>query len=733
MYEFISSPDGRYYVSLKDNILTCCYEGTLLYKEELKYNSVKLLCCANNANLITLADSSIVLIPPDKKTEHRTIKGLTKKDLLNEQAAISAIYIDELGQQLCVGKISMHLGLRNKLKTFFSFDRAGAKDKECHSISFISLLADKQKEYFDDNFDTKAPNKFCWHISKDFTWLALAQPVKAIGGIATDVKLINVMKGEIYAESRITNALVKSVIVNKEGTILADTSAQGENAVELLFQNNKVKKRLEYDSDCEVKHLGNDYVVFLTKDHRVMAKSFDDKILCDASLAPLEEMGVPYHIHFMDKSNLNIIEAINDELKIVRTSIELINTDSKRWSFIQKSMEEQKIAEAQKDAEKSERDMLYQRKKAELAKTIQIKSPAGDLLDEPPEKPQEELPENSREKFQDELQKQLQEKLQKRLKEKKLQKKLQEERPEEQQNEQQEESPAVEPETEVAAKTEAEIETVPEKSRQKISPIVEEDIIKPVMKIPKEIADQLVYDEELSMPVKNLDQLALENVSQNLSDLAYSLEKPAAEKVTSLEVTASSKKKIEVKSPEVLESAEIEAEKEKPACDNDLEQSSWDGLFHSLGELEDLQIEPVRKKVKTADLGMPAEPKAEVKTEPTVETVELKVEPAVETKTEVKIEPKAKTKAEAKKLDSSAAAKIKTEKASEKRTEKTQKTEKRKTSKEEPVEDSKQNEKLKITKLVDMLDERFIKGEVTEAVYKELKDKYLKKLKDLKK
>ena len=575
MYEFASSPDGRYYASLKRNLLTCCYEGNPFYKKELNYDSVKILGLANNANLIILADNSIILIPPDPKSEHKVLKGLKKQDLLDEQSVITALYINEIGTQICVGKMNMLTGIKSKIKTFFSIGDSKLKDTECHSLSFRSLLADRHTEYFDDNFDAQLDNKFCWHISKDFTWLALGKPIKAISGITTDIKLINIMERSIHSEHKINKAFVKSLTVNKEGTIVADTVIKNAKIAEILCKNN-YRTHIEYDPEWSFVHLGNDYLVFKTKDNKIIAHSFDNKVLCNASLTPLEEMKVPYYIHFMEKKNLNIIEAMNDELKIVRTSIDLINTDSQRWTFIQKNMYEQKIAEEQQNTEKTARDILYQRKKAELAETINIKPSTN----KKPEKikASKVMPEST---FTEPVSEKTN-------------------------------LPKVMPEQMFA-------ETVKEKTKQKIQPPKLDNAATAENIIPQEIADQIVYNENLSIPVKNIDILDLYNS----------------------------------KKPVVKQSQDI-------------------------SDLEHLEVKPIIGKVKSLNINVPERRR--------IKPPQLQEEPGIQETLPMVYKDITK-------------------------------------------DESRQSEKLKIMKLVDMLDERFIHGEVTEAVYKELKSKYLRKIK----
>lgn len=549
MYEFISSPDGRYYASLKDNVLNCCYEGSPFYTKRLNYDNVKLLALANNANLVILANNSIIVVPPDNKAEHKIMKGLTKQDLIDEQSVITALYINEIGTQICVGKMQMLTGIKSKIKTFFSISDSKSKDTECHTLSFRSLLAERHTDYFDDNFDAQIANKFSWHISKDFSWLALAKPVKTIAGVVTEIKLINIMERAIYAEHKVNSGIVKSLLVNKEGTILADVLLKDKKIAQILCQN-KYRSQFEYNSDWSILHLGNDYVVFETDNDRLVARSFEDKVLCDASIKPLKEMNIPYHIHFMDKKNLNIIEAMNDELKIVRTSIDLINTDSKRWTFIQKSMYEQKIAEEQKNTEKTARDMIYQKKKAELAQTV-TRSKKRKVENEIPEFIAPEIMQNS----------------------------------------------------------------IPQRD-------MADEYLKKVSSdniIPKEIADQMAYNEELSMPVKNIDMLDLYNSNEP--------------------------------SPETVQ---------------------------KLDDLDTLEVKPIIQRVRSLSINVPE--RRRIRPLQALDAEDVREEAMHDNSSR---------------------------------------------------DETRHSEKIKIMKLVDMLDERFIQGEVTEAVYKELKSKYLRKIKTL--
>ncbi len=632
MYEFASSPDGRYYASLKNNLLTCCYEGSLFWKEELPYADNRLLCIGNNANIITLSDDSIVLIIPEKKAKHKIIEGLRKQDLLEEKAIITALYINEIGTQLCVGKRYLKPGIKNKIKNFFSIQGGENGETEHHTIDFISLIAEKRKNYFAGDFDGGTQHKFCWSISRDFAWIVLAEPVKTITGVTTKINLVNVMEFTTYAEHKIQGSIVKSVMANKEGAVIADTIYKDINIIEVFFQNG-VNRQLVYDSGWVIKYLGRDFIAFKTADNRIVAKTFEDQLLCDASFTPLEEMGVPYFVHFMEKNNINIIEAMNDELKIVRTSVDLINTDSKRWSFIQRSMSEQKQQQQQQQTEQSAREMLYQRKKAELAATIN-------------QKPLENT------------------------------------------------------------------ETGPEEPR----------LVKTVINPERPVISEPAVIPSLSSAETAIDPQPAAMPSLPSAETAIDPQPADKEKFAAIQSLSSAETAIDPQpliKPAVIKADTQDTEPEKPKPDGYISKEIAEQLFYN----EELSI-PV-KTLDMLDLYNAKDKTAEELQEHTVKPIIAKVK-SLELDSTSRSGGKAKKQPSFASLDDDPLLK---------------KTSSFASPEEDPLQDvlnrniakveSRQNEKQKIMKLIEMLDERFIHGEVTEAVYKELKTKYMRKIKSM--
>lgn len=661
MYQFVCSADGKYSAALKGQKLTCARDGRPFWQEELPYADNNLLSIGNNANIITLSDESITLIIPEKASKHTTIKGLSKRELAENNSILTGIYMNESGSQLCVGRKTSKSGLKTKIKNFFSFDNKHEFDTEDHVISFVSLTVEKEKEYFTESYPLGIPNKFLWSISPDFKWLALSEPNKNLLGVHNIISLINVNEYLSYTSMKISNGVPTGLTVNNDGTVVLETDQHGFKAANLLY---KTGQSLEFifDSGWNIRYLGNNYIVYDAGKNRLVAKNFMDQIICDVSLEPLDNMNVPYHIHFMDKNNISILEAVNDELKVVRTSIDMISIDAKRWQFIQNSMKEQKLAQEQKKSEQNAKALLFEKKKQELASTISMVRPIRPQNEDEPydfnmtlnsepaeieETPEEVIPPVSLE-----------------------------------------DRKGIVPEIEEIEEP-LDLEDRDIMRRKKISLSSDSQTH---TYLPKDIVDQLIFNDDLAIPTEHSDTLSLINATEK-APVGPKKEKPTL-------LTLEPKKEREL--PNSLEEAKKLAEQAKAKFQAAQKLAHEDNTEKEqapeTGKLPKIDIQKIKLAKDESSEGN--------------KEADLKISGAVISPPSLRLK-KLKHDSIVKSKEKKEQAEVQTAPVPE-----------------EIEKNAKNSEKLKLLKLIEQLEERFILGEISESVYKELKVKYWRKMKD---
>lgn len=371
MYKFAASVNARYYAIQKGNEITCGYEGENKWTKPFPYSKLSLICIANNGVMIAAADGQIMQIFADPSISPTLLKGLTAQELASKDTVITGLKINSSGTQLCLGLKQKISNFTDKVKFFFTKSEAKKKLIK-HKLQFISLITDNFKDYYENTHSEIDSHKYFWTISNDFDWLAIAEPIKKLTGKYTKVSLVKVKEFTVYKEILLNNETALSRLdINSDGLILADIEdARGKGA--LIISPEESSVRIEKKPDWETVGLGTDFLAFKNQSNEIIIKTFDNYTKCYASFAALEEMNVPWSIHFLDKNNIHILTEENGELNLTRTTLDHLAIEAKRWTFIQARKAEVRNIEKEKQERHNERQELYNKKRKELAKGIAL-------------------------------------------------------------------------------------------------------------------------------------------------------------------------------------------------------------------------------------------------------------------------------------------------------------------------------------------------------------------------
>lgn len=368
MYQFAASANGRYNIALHNNVLDYTLEGKRIWSEMLMYDEIQLMGAGNNGALTFLADGCIYVAYPSKERAHQRVNALSSEALTATESLLTKVLINESGTQLCAGLLKKDFGISGKIKDFFSVGNA-RKQKELHDVFFISLTTDKTRHYYTGDFSLDSAIKFQWDISHDFVWFTIAEPVKTLtAGNRIKVSLVKVQEWTIYNEYLLPHTALEALMVNNDGTILTAYMENGKKIIEIFKQDQSVY-RLAVEADLSIECLSSYFVVFRKGKHTVLVYSFTGDTLCNTSMKPLADMHVPYQFKFFGNSNVNILQIVDGELKVVYSSLDQISIEAQRWSYLKKSQDEERRLKSAGEAI-SIREESYRRKKDMLKESM---------------------------------------------------------------------------------------------------------------------------------------------------------------------------------------------------------------------------------------------------------------------------------------------------------------------------------------------------------------------------
>ena len=341
MFKFIASNNGKYCAMQDDNKVTCKQDNEIKWTMEYPYKNLQLLFMGDNGTIVAIADDSIIKIHINSYSSPEEIDCLSKKSLIECDSIVTDLNINANGSQLCFSTESRTHNFAEGVQNFFTIP--GAKKSLIKDrIHFYSLITGQKKDYYEHKLEYSEKYKFLWGISKDFFWIAIAEPEKKLGLRQTKISLINVQEFTSYREETLkNNAIAKKILVNISGTIAVEVEDDKGYAT-ILFKYKEEPIRLEMNKKQRLEFLGMDYVSFRDPEDEIVIKTFDNYVKCYAPFDSLNQMKIPWSLQYIEKNEMLLLMYDKDEFSINRTSFDSLATDSKRWQFIKERMLDEK-------------------------------------------------------------------------------------------------------------------------------------------------------------------------------------------------------------------------------------------------------------------------------------------------------------------------------------------------------------------------------------------------------
>ena len=341
MFKFVSSFNGKYCAMQEDNKITCNQDSEDKWTQEYQYKYLRLLFIGDNGTIVAIADDSVIKIYIDNCSSPEIIDCLSKKNLLELDVVLTNLDMNSNGTQLCFSTQSRAHNFAEGVQNFFTIPGA-KKSLVIDRIHFYSLITGQKKDYYEHKSEYLGEQKFLWATSKDFFWIAIAEPEKKLGIIQTKISLTSVQEFTTYREEILKyNAKVKKIFVNVSGTIAVEVEDERGKAT-ILMKYNERSERLEMKPTQTLDNLGMDYVSFRDTDDEIVIKTFDNYVKCYAPLKSLNEMKIPWSLQYIEKNEMMLLMKDKGIFSINRTSFDSLATDAKRWEFIKNSIFEAK-------------------------------------------------------------------------------------------------------------------------------------------------------------------------------------------------------------------------------------------------------------------------------------------------------------------------------------------------------------------------------------------------------
>ncbi|MDQ7825649.1 MAG: hypothetical protein RDV48_22810 [Candidatus Eremiobacteraeota bacterium] len=369
MITYYGSGNSRYFVWQRGNTVALHRDFQPIWKREMPYKRFRVIGVGNNGNVSLVTEEGLYIHVPSSGAPPEFVQRYSKEALKKDGAYLGKIVMHEDGEGFFIESIMAKKSGMEQILGLSSSQGRGAAEE--HRINFLDLKTRRHKRFDTTLISRDLEKSFLWDVSGYFTFFVFAEPRKAGGTFSYKIAVVNVQTEEIYLETEVQGTHLSSVRVNDEGTLFLEKIEGEEKKIEILTQD-KSRFLLAVPLDYTLLHCGKKFVAFET--HPVpslLVKSFEDNLMCHADLRSLEHLKVHYAILFNDRDHIDFLYLVGDDLKLVKTEVDLFIAEARRWEGIasQKMNEPQeKLKHEQMEQEKTQsRDHYLEGRKSQLS------------------------------------------------------------------------------------------------------------------------------------------------------------------------------------------------------------------------------------------------------------------------------------------------------------------------------------------------------------------------------
>lgn len=371
---YLTSQNARFILGQQGREIFLLRDFRRIWDQTIRFHNFQVVGIGNNGKTVVKSDDGIAVYSP-VDGGITMIEGFDRETLESENSSLAKVVIDRKGEKLCIEKVTLRSKLSEKLFRILSSTPKVERGQALHELIMRDLNTGKQRVFYSFAVDRKIPHAFVWDISPDFFYIIWGEAQKVFKGMETKFKCADLRTEEIFEEFVLEGLTEWILEINNWGISLVD-SPQKSVTRELLVNSVEGKKyKISISNEYMLSHLGKNFVAFQNRmQPRLLFKRFDDSVILEVSLEPLEQLNMDYQISFTEKDDIYLLVSRDEDVKLVHSNLERFSVDVRRWEMmVEQQKIESEIARKKEILETKERRLKEKKDKMkvqELMKTV---------------------------------------------------------------------------------------------------------------------------------------------------------------------------------------------------------------------------------------------------------------------------------------------------------------------------------------------------------------------------
>lgn len=335
MNKYYMTADSRNIIEVNGSKIAVIKNGGKVMKE-LPFADFEICGFGNNGNIAVKTADGVFIDSVSGDKQPYFIGDFSPGTLSENNSKLGSAKLNNKGNMVCVEKINYRNNFIDNLVNKFGMGTTcGAHSLRLinHQFVIYNLSGNNSRTAFILPMGGKEKNKIRWSISPNFKYMAVVEE-------AHDKKnemlyIVNLAVGTILAKIEISSTTAKNLNINNFGVSIFEVNG-GLKEYVIITTNGKVM-RFKKDAATKLMHFGNKIIVFKkTNKPQFVIKDMEEKIICEANLAPLERMNLDYNVYFNEEDDIDLIVSQDDRIKVVHCHLENFHYDLKRWENLAK-------------------------------------------------------------------------------------------------------------------------------------------------------------------------------------------------------------------------------------------------------------------------------------------------------------------------------------------------------------------------------------------------------------
>jgi hypothetical protein len=332
MTDFYGSSNSRYFLTVKGMKLTMYHEDRVMWETELAHGEFSIIGLGNNGCVVLKARDDVFLFRPGERPAGEVIKKLSLSAFQKMSAEMTDIVLNDEGSQLCILKESAKSKVSEKI-----FGALASVKVEKGLKEFELLVYDIISGNFQSLYRVVHPvsleQHFKWAISRDFNFFLVGNPRKNPSGTGTKYSIIDTTNLKTARSFELEDTEVRRAMISTDGTSLLEASKKGAQSI-LIVTRDAYSFSISPPERSRIIHLGKGSVCFfIDSPSTLLAKAFDDKELCQVSMAPLAERNMEFGILFNLRDHVDLLYYKEGALQINRSELSTFFIEVKRFEL----------------------------------------------------------------------------------------------------------------------------------------------------------------------------------------------------------------------------------------------------------------------------------------------------------------------------------------------------------------------------------------------------------------